>query len=315
MKNFAIIGVGGYIAPRHMQAIRDTGNRLVAALDVNDSVGIIDSYFPEAHFFTEFERFDRHIDKLRRRKSDDVVHYTSICSPNYLHDSHIRFALRSGSHAICEKPVVLNPWNIDGLLEIEKDTGCRISTILQLRLHPSIIALKNKIAAEKSDRKHEVDLTYITSRGHWYLQSWKGDEQRSGGVATNIGVHFFDMLHFLFGELQQNVVHHSEPTKQAGYLEYEHARVRWFLSIDIDDVPAELRTNGQRTYRSITIDGEEIEFSGGFTDLHTRSYEEILAGNGFGVEENRVAMESVATIRSAQPTPSIGERHPFLDRR
>jgi len=314
MKNFAIIGVGGYIAPRHMQAIRDTGNRLVAALDVNDSVGIIDSYFPNAHFFTEFERFDRHIDKLRRRQSEDAVHYTSICSPNYLHDSHIRFALRSGSHAICEKPVVLNPWNIDGLLEIEKDTGRQINTILQLRLHPSIIALKKKIAAEKLDRKHEVDLTYITSRGHWYLQSWKGDNQRSGGVATNIGVHFFDMLHFLFGKLQQNVVHHSEPTKQAGYLEYEHARVRWFLSIDIDDVPAELRSNGQRTYRSITIDGDEIEFSGGFTDLHTRSYEEILAGNGFGVEENRVAMESVATIRTAQPTPSIGERHPFLAR-
>src|SRR3990167_10283039 len=217
MKNFALIGAAGYIAPRHMKAIKETGNTLIAALDKYDGIGIMDSHFPQAHFFTEFERFDRFVDKWHRENAKRIE-YIAICSPNYLHDSHIRFALRSGSHAICEKPVVLNPWNIDGLLEIEKDTGRQINTILQLRLHPSIIALKNKIAAEKSDSKHEVDLTYITSRGHWYLQSWKGDEQRSGGVATNIGVHFFDMLHFLFGKLQQNVVHHSEPTKQAGYL-------------------------------------------------------------------------------------------------
>ncbi|MEO7128215.1 MAG: Gfo/Idh/MocA family oxidoreductase, partial [Rhodoferax sp.] len=304
----------GYIAPRHMQAIKATGNDLVAALDPNDSVGIIDSHFPDADFFTEFERFDRHIDKLNRAKDDKRVHYVSICSPNYLHDAHIRFALRSGADAICEKPLVLNPWNIDGLQEIEQATGKKVNTILQLRVHPAIVALREKVQLSKRANKHEVDLTYITSRGHWYLQSWKGDEKKSGGIATNIGVHFFDMLHFIFGALQDNVVHHSSATKAAGYLEYENARVRWFLSVDIQDVPAAQLAAGQRTYRSITVDGEEIEFSGGFTDLHIRSYQEILAGRGFGLEANRTAIETVANIRGAQPIGLKGDHHPFLSR-
>lgn len=310
MKRFALIGAAGYIAPRHMKAIKETGNDLVAAMDTNDSVGIIDSHFPDADFFTEFERFDRHIDKIRR--AGEGVDFMSIASPNYLHDSHMRFALRSGAHAICEKPIVLNPWNIDGLLDIERETGNKINTILQLRLHPAIIALKEKIAAAPKDKKHEVDLTYITSRGHWYLQSWKGDEKKSGGIATNIGVHFYDMLHFLFGELQQNDVHLREDTKSSGYLEYEHARVRWFLSVDYQDVPEAVKATGQRTYRSITVDGEEIEFSGGFTDLHTVSYQEILAGRGFGLEENRVAIETVANIRTAKILENPSAVHPFV---
>lgn len=313
-KNFALIGAAGYIAPRHMEAIKATNNELVAALDPNDSVGIIDSFFPEADFFTEFERFDRHVDKLRRSNNHKQIDYVSICSPNYLHDSHMRFALRSGADAICEKPLVLNPWNIDGLFEIERDTGRKINTILQLRLHPSIIALREKVRAGKDDKKHEVDLTYITSRGHWYLQSWKGDDKKSGGIATNIGVHFYDMLHFIFGELQENVVHYSSPTRAAGYLEYANARVRWLLSVDIEDVPETIRAEGQRTYRSITVDGEEIEFSGGFADLHVRSYEEILAGRGFGLEANRVAIETVAAIRNATPLGKTGDYHPFLDK-
>lgn len=308
VKEFALIGAAGYIAPRHMMAIRDTGNNLVAALDPNDSVGIIDSYFPDAQFFTEFERFDRHIDK--RRRAGQGVDYVSIASPNYLHDSHMRFALRSGADAICEKPLVLNPWNIDGLKEIEADTGHKINTILQLRLHPSIMALRENVAACDGS-KFDVDLTYVTSRGSWYLQSWKGDVQKSGGIATNIGVHFYDMLHFVFGAVQENIVHLASPTKAAGYLEYAHARVRWFLSIDEQDVPAPRRAEGQRTYRSITANGEEIEFSGGFTDLHTRSYQEILAGRGFRLEENRVAIETVAEIRNTAVVTS-GERHPFV---
>jgi UDP-N-acetyl-2-amino-2-deoxyglucuronate dehydrogenase len=306
------MGGGGYLAPRHMQAITATVNDVVAALDPNDSVGIIDSHFPNAEFFTEFERFDRHLDKARRAGSGKQVEYVSICSPNYLHDSHMRFALRSGADAICEKPLVLNPWNIDGLLDIEKDTGRKVNTILQLRVHPSIVALREKVQGQKRDTKHEVDLTYITSRGHWYLQSWKGDLKKSGGIATNIGVHFFDMLHFIFGDLQQNIVHHSADTKAGGYLEYENARVRWFLSVDVEDVPEAIRAKGQRTYRSITVDGEEIEFSGGFTDLHNRSYEEILAGRGFGLEENRTAIATVAAIRNAEPAPLQGDYHPFL---
>jgi len=314
MKNFALIGAGGYVAPRHMKAIKATNNVLVAALDPSDSVGIIDSYFPDADFFTEFERFDRHIDKLHRANSGSRIDYVSICSPNYLHDSHMRFALRSGADAICEKPLVLNPWNIDGLKDLEKDTGQTANTILQLRVHPSIIALRERVEQEDGRTKHDVDLTYITSRGHWYLQSWKGDQKKSGGIATNIGVHFYDMLHFIFGELQENDVHYSSPTKAAGYLEYEHARVRWFLSIDVDDVPVDARAEGKRTYRSITCDGDEIEFSTGFADLHTRSYEEILAGRGFGLEENRVAIETVASIRNATPLGLIGDFHPFLSK-
>lgn len=314
MKKFALIGAAGYIAPRHMKAIQATNNDLVAALDPNDSVGIIDSYFPDASFFTEFERFDRHLDKLRRSNDGKAIDYVSICSPNYLHDSHIRFALRSGADAICEKPLVLNPWNIDGLSEIERDTGQKVHTILQLRLHPAIIELKDKIAAGPQDKKYDVELTYITSRGKWYLQSWKGDNKKSGGIATNIGVHFFDMLHFIFGPLQRNTVHLNSETKAAGFLEYEQARVRWFLSVDLDDVPSEIRATGQRTFRSITVEGDEIEFSGGFTDLHTRSYEEILAGRGFGLEENRVAIETVSEIRNAKPVELIGDYHPFVKR-
>lgn len=309
MHNFALIGAAGYIAPRHMQAIKATGNNLVAAYDPNDSVGIIDSHFPDADFFTEFERFDRHIDKRRRANNGQAVQYVSICSPNYLHDAHMRFALRSNADAICEKPLVLNPWNIDGLQEIERDTGRRVNTILQLRVHPAIMALREKVLAGPKDRKYEVDLTYVTARGKWYLRSWKGDASKSGGIATNIGVHFFDMLHYIFGALQQNIVHLSTDTKAAGYLEYEHARVRWFLSVDLEDVPQAAREAGQRTYRSITVDGEEIEFSGGFTDLHNRSYEEILAGRGFGLEENRVAIETVSAIRTAAIELGRGDIH------
>lgn len=310
MKNFALIGAAGFVAPRHMKAIKDTGNNLIAALDSNDSVGILDSYFPETDFFREFERFDRHVDKLRRAGSRQKIDFVSICSPNYLHDSHIRFALRSDADAICEKPLVLNPWNIDGLSEVEASTGRKISTILQLRLHPAIIDLRDKITKEPGDTKHEVDLCYVTSRGNWYLRSWKGDLKKSGGIATNIGVHFFDMLHFIFGELQDNVVHLHEDTKAAGYLEFEHARVRWFMSIDVEDVPARLREDGMRTYRSITVDGEEIEFSGGFTELHTRSYEAILRGESFGLEDNRTAIEAVANIRNA-PISHSSSVHPL----
>ena len=311
-KKFALIGAAGYVAPRHMKAIQDTGNGLVAALDKSDSVGIIDSFFPQAHFFTEFERFDRHIDKLHRKAGEDSIDFVSICSPNYLHDSHMRFALRSGADAICEKPLVLNPWNIDGLKEIESDTGKRIHTILQLRLHPAIIALRDKVQQQRRPTRHDVDLTYITARGNWYLQSWKGDPKKSGGIATNIGVHFYDMLHFVFGELQENIVHYSSDTLAAGFLEYEKARVRWFLSVDEEHIPVEARAQGQRTYRSISVDGDQVEFSGGFADLHTRSYEEILAGRGFGVEENRVAIETVADIRNAEPIGPKGNYHPFL---
>lgn len=312
MKKFGIIGASGYIAPRHMKAIADTGNELIAALDKNDSVGVIDSYFPNADFFTEYERFDRHVDKMRRR--GNALDYIAICSPNYLHDSHMRFALRAGADAICEKPLVLNPRNIDGLKEIEQNTGRRINTILQLRLHPSIIALKKKLANSPKDKKHEVDLTYITSRGNWYLVSWKGDVYKSGGVATNIGVHFYDLLHFLFGNLQENKVHHFSDRTNAGYLEYDNARVRWFLSIDENNLPKEVKEQGQRTYRSITIDGDEIEFSGGFTDLHTKSYEEILEGRGFGLDQNVVAIRTVADIRNQPPLGKVGAYHPFLNR-
>ena len=309
MKNFALIGAAGYIAPRHMAAVKATGNRLVAALDRSDSVGVIDSYFPDSAFFTEFERFDRHVDKLRRSGGDGRIDYVSICSPNYLHDSHIRFALRSDTDAICEKPLVLNPWNIDGLAEAERAAGRRVSTILQLRVHPAIMALREKVRAENG-RKHEVDLSYITARGRWYLYSWKGDEKKSGGIATNIGIHFFDMLHFIFGALQENRVHLSEPTRAGGYLEYERARVRWFLSVEEADLLAPTRAAGQRTFRSITVDGEEIEFSGGFADLHTRSYELILAGHGFGLDDSRCAIETVAAIRTATPV-AAGDRHPL----
>lgn len=308
MKKFALIGAAGYVAPRHMKAIQNTGNELVAALDPNDSVGIIDSYFPNADFFTEFERFDRHIDKQRRK--GEKIDYVSICSPNYLHDAHIRFALRNDAHAICEKPLVLNPWNLDGLEEIEAETKSRVFNILQLRLHPALIELKEQI--EKRDGVHDIDLTYITSRGHWYFTSWKGDIDKSGGIASNIGIHFFDMLIWIFGKIQKSIVHLVEPHKSAGYLELEKARVRWFLSVDQNSLPEDVKVAGQRTYRSITVDGNEIEFSGGFTDLHTQSYQGIIDGNGFGLGEARPSIEAVHYIRDAKPELKKGERHPFV---
>lgn len=312
MKNFALTGAAGYIAPRHMKAIKDTGNHLVAALDTNDSVGIIDSYFPNADFFTEFERFDRHIDKLRRK--DHKVDFVSICSPNYLHDAHIRFALRSGADAICEKPLVLNPWNIDGLADIERETGKRVFNILQLRLHPAIQALRDKVAAAPADKVFDVDLTYLTSRGHWYMVSWKGDIRKSGGIATNIGVHFYDMLQWVFGPLKGNTVHLHRDDVAAGYLEYERARVRWFLSINPDYLPEQAVAAGKRTYRSILVADEELEFSEGFTDLHTDSYRHILEGGGFGLEEARVCIETVHQIREITPQGLTGEYHPFCRR-
>jgi len=312
MKKFALIGAAGYIAPRHMKAIKETGNVLVAALDKCDSVGIIDSFFPEADFFTEFERFDRHIDKLKRR--GEKIDFVSITTPNYLHDAHIRWALRSGANAICEKPLVLNPWNLDALKEIEKETGKKVYNILQLRLHPSIIALKEKVEKELKENPnkiYDIDLTYLTSRGKWYFISWKGDEAKSGGIATNIGVHFYDMLSWIFGEVKENIVHLKTPFANAGYLELKHARVRWFLSVIYDYIPDSIKAKGQRTYRSITVNGEEIEFSGGFTDLHTRSYEEILKGNGFGLNEARKSIEIVSTIRHLEAVGLKGEYHPF----
>ena len=310
MSNFALIGTAGYVAPRHMKAIKETHNQMIAALDPNDSVGIIDSYFSDADFFTEFERFDRHVDKLRRK--GQKVDYVSICSPNYLHDAHIRFALRSGAHAICEKPLVLNPWNLDGLEELEKESGCSIYNILQLRLHPSIIALRERVKAKKPTQKYDVDLTYITSRGRWYFISWKGDPQKSGGIATNIGIHFYDMLIWIFGAVQSNVVHKMEHDLAAGYLELENARVRWFLSVNEDSLPTDIAQNGQRTYRSITVNEEELEFSSGFTDLHTLSYQDILNGGGFHAGQARPSIETVYTIRNASQAGLKGDYHPFL---
>lgn len=309
--NFALIGAAGYIAPRHMRAIKDTGHDLVASLDRFDSVGIIDSFFPDSAFFTEPERFDRHIDKLRR-KGEQKIDYVSICSPNYLHDAHIRLALRNQAHAICEKPIVLNPWNVDALREIEKESGKNIYTILQLRLHPSIIKLKQEIEQGPADKIYDFDLTYITSRGRWYFYSWKGDLDKSGGVATNIGVHFFDMLTWIFGDVKKNVVHVSTEDTAAGFLELEKARVRWFLSLKKNSIPAAARKDGVSTYRSITMEGEEIEFSGGFTDLHTDSYRHILDGKGFGINQARKSIEVVHNMRTAIPVGLKGDYHPIL---
>lgn len=314
MKNFALIGVGGYIAPRHMKAIKETGNNLVAAVDKSDSVGIMDSFFPKANFFTEFERFDRHVEKLRRENVGKEISYVSICSPNYLHDAHIRFALRTHADAICEKPLVLNPWNIDALQEIEQESGQRVNTILQLRLHPSIIELRENVQkqlAADPNKMFDVDLTYLTSRGRWYHISWKGDEDKSGGVATNIGVHFFDMLSYVFGPVTKNVCHIRNNDVAAGYLELKHARVRWFLSVSAEYLPDVAKSTGQTTYRSITVDGAEFEFSGGFADLHTKSYEGILAGQGFGMEEVRNCIQIVHDFRVADPVGMVGEYHPF----
>lgn len=297
MKNFALIGAAGYIAPRHLQAIKETGNNLVAALDNFDSVGVMDNYFPQADFFTEFERFDRHLDKIKRQGKK--IDYVSICSPNYLHDSHIRFALRHGADAICEKPLVLNPWNIDALAEIERETGKRISSILQLRLHPNIIALREKILSESSNTMHDVDLNYITSRGNWYYISWKGDVSKSGGIATNIGIHLLDMLIWVFGSVQRVEVKKLAKDCAMGSFEMERARVNWNLSINADHLPADVRARGKRTYRHLRIDGQEIEFSDGFEDLHTRSYEAILLGKGFGLDDTRASIDLAHKIRNS----------------
>lgn len=308
MKKFALMGAAGFIAPRHLKAIKDTGNQLVAALDKNDSVGILDSYFPKADFFIEFERFDRHLDKLRR--NNQGVDYVSICTPNYLHDAHIRFALRQNADAICEKPLVLNPWNADALYQIERETNQKINTILQLRLHPVIIDLKKKMEAEK-DKIHDIELTYITSRGNWYFTSWKAQEEKSGGIATNIGIHFFDMLIWIFGNPQNNIVNVLEPKRAAGFLQLKNANVRWFLSIDEKTLPESCIKQGKRTYRSVLIDNHELEFSEGFTDLHTRSYEEILKGKGFGIEQAKPSIDLTYQIRTQKPVGLVGDYHPF----
>ncbi len=308
-KNFGLIGVAGFIAVRHLRAIKETGNNLVAALDKFDSVGLLDHYFPKADFFTEFERFDRHFDKLKRL--GEKIDFVSICTPNYLHDSHIRFALRQGTDAICEKPLVLNPWNLEALAEIERETGGKVFNVLQLRLHPVIKKLKDDVDNDPMGKSYDIDLTYIASRGNWYDISWKGNIQKSGGVATDIGVHFFDMLTWIFGDVKENVVHISEPRRAAGFLGLEKARVRWFLSIDPADLPQNIKAKGQRTYRSILINNNELEFSEGFTELHNKSYEEILKSNGFGIHEACKSIEAVFSIRNSTPIGLKGHYHPF----
>lgn len=310
MKNFALIGASGYIAPRHLQAIKDTNNNLLAALDRFDSVGIMDSYFPDVDFFVEPERFDRHLEKLKYDKGVKLD-YISICTPNYLHDSHIRMALRRGADAICEKPLVLNPWNLDALQKMEVETGQRVWNILQLRLHKSIIELKAKVDASSNEKVFDIDLTYLTSRGNWYYTSWKGDVSKSGGIASNIGVHFYDMLSWIFGAVKKNITHVHTHDRAAGYLEFEKARVRWFLSINYDVLPNDIKAKGQRTYRSITIEGKELEFSGGFTDLHTKVYQGILNGEGYGLDDARQSIEIVHEIRNSNPVGLKGDYHPF----
>ncbi len=314
MKNFALTGVAGYIAPRHLKAIRDTGNRLVAALDPHDSVGILDRYFSDTVFFTDVERFDRHLDKLRRGPEEGRVHYLSICSPNYLHDAHIRLAMRSGADAICEKPIVLNPWNLDALQDDEKETGRTVKTILQLRLHPSLLELRSMVERATTNRRHEVTLTYVTSRGPWYLYSWKGSVEQSGGLATNIGIHLFDLLLWLFGGVQRSEIHLSDAQRVGGFFELQHANVRWFLSIKKEDLPPEELKKGKSTFRSITIDGKEVEFSEGFTDLHTRVYEEILAGRGFGIDDARPSVELAYRIRNTSAVRPSEDVHPAVKR-
>ncbi|MBN1767435.1 MAG: Gfo/Idh/MocA family oxidoreductase [Prolixibacteraceae bacterium] len=309
MQNFGLIGAAGYIAERHMRAIKETGNNLTACLDKFDVMGRIDSYFPNADFFVEPERFDRHLDKKRR--TANKIDFLSICSPNYMHDAHIRMALRNQADAICEKPLVLNPWNVDALEKIEEETGKNVYNVLQLRLHPSIIGLKKKIENEAPDKIHDVDLTYITSRGKWYFISWKGDMSKSGGIATNIGIHFFDMLTWIFGDVEKNVCHLYEGNKAAGFLQLKKARVRWFLSLDDNDLPANTVEKGMRTYRSITVEGQEVEFSGGFTDLHTKTYQNILAGKGFGLNDARKSIQITHDIRAEKPVGLKGDYHPF----
>jgi UDP-N-acetyl-2-amino-2-deoxyglucuronate dehydrogenase len=310
MKNFAMIGVGGYIAPRHMKAIKETGNNLIAAMDKNDSVGIMDSFFPDADFFVEYERFDRHLHKLKR--NGVKLDYLTVCSPNYLHDSHAAFGLMHGMDVICEKPLVLNPWNLDSIQEVEKETGKKVNVILQLRHHPKIIELKEQI--QKADKVCEVDLTYITSRGKWYYTSWKGDIHKSGGIATNIGIHFFDMLGWIFGEAKENIVHLHTHDRAAGIIKFEKANVKWFLSINSQLLPDEIKAKAQTTFRSITVDGKEIEFSEGFTDLHTVSYREILKGKGFGTEDARKAVEIAYNIRNSKPIGLNGDHHKLAEK-
>lgn len=316
MTNFALLGVGGYIAPRHLAAIKDVGGQLLAACDPNDSVGVLDRYFFETRYFREFERFDRHVEKLRRRREEERIHYVSICSPNYLHDAHIRFALRVGAHAICEKPLVINPWNLDPLVELQAETGRRIHTILQLRVHPTLAALRERLRAQppRSER-HEVVLTYVTSRGNWYSNSWKGDLPRSGGIASNIGIHFFDLLLWLFGRVEGFEVHLSQAQKMSGYLELERATVRWYLSIDRQDLPFQSEPGGPTTFRSITVDGQELEFSDGFTDLHTLVYREILAGRGFSIDDARPAIALTHGLRNATAVGVTGRSHDLVARR
>lgn len=316
--NFALIGAAGYIAPRHLKAIKETGNQLVCALDPYDGVGILDSFFPNTDFFIEPERFDRHLDKLHRMShtkkqiDDRKIDFVSICSPNYMHDSHMRLALRNDAHAICEKPIVLNPWNLDALGKIEEETGKKVYTILQLRLHPSIKALHEQIHHGPKDKVYDLDLTYITSRGSWYSRSWKGDISKSGGIATNIGVHFFDMLTWVFGKMKENVVHVLNETKAGGLLKLERANIRWFLSIDYNDIPEDVRNAGKRTYRSLLMGDQEIEFSDGFTDLHTEMYREIIAGRGFGLKDAKQSINIVCNIRNSDPIGLQGDYHPIL---
>ena len=311
-KNFAIIGVGGYIAPRHLRAIKDTGNNLIAAIDPKDSVGILDQFGFDISFFTEIERFDRHIEKLRRGPEEDRVHYISVCSPNYLHDAHCRLAIRVGAEVICEKPLVINPWNLDGLEEIEEKTGRKVYTVLQLRVHPALLELRKALKEDTSEKQHDVVLTYITSRGIWYHVSWKGQQEKSGGVATNIGIHFFDLLLWLFGPAGDVKLYHADDKRMSGYIELENARVRWFLSVDAGDLPQAALAAGKTTYRSITVDGEEVEFSGGFTDLHTRVYEETLAGRGFGIQDARPSIELTHRIRISPISALDSLAHPKL---
>lgn len=310
MKNFLLIGAAGYVAPRHMKAIKETGNKLIAALDKCDSVGILDSYFPEADFFTEFERFDRHVEKMKRQGIG--MDYLSVASPNYLHDAHIRFGLRHGADVICEKPLVLNPWNADALQEIELETGRRVNTILQLRLHDAVAALKENIATVPTQHKFEVEMTYITGRGNWYHNSWKGDLSKSGGIATNIGIHFFDLLIYLFGDVEENVVHILEKNHAAGYVVFNRAKVKWLMSIDEQMIPEKYRTGGNRTYRSLVVDGVSADLSEGFTDLHTKSYQAILEGNGFSIAEARKAVLITHDIRTAKLYPGAKDKHPLI---
>jgi UDP-N-acetyl-2-amino-2-deoxyglucuronate dehydrogenase len=312
MQNFALIGIAGYIAPRHLQAIQDTNNNLVAAIDTHDSVGILDRYFPEVSFFTEFERFDRHAEKLKRGPEEGRINYVSICSPNFLHDAHIRFALRIGADAICEKPLVLNPWNLDALEELEHIYGKKVNTILQLRVHPALIQLRENIRNNKNKTKKEVILTYITSRGLWYHFSWKGEKEKSGGIATNIGIHFFDLLMWLFGDVQNSEVHYSDKNKIGGFLELKDANVKWFLSLDKNDLPGKTLADKKTTLRSIIIDGEEVQFSDGFTDLHTKVYERTLSGNGFGIKEARPSIKLVHNIRTAPVIVNQENMHPDI---